>query len=96
MPKFNFHAGAAAASVLLALLVIIAELAAPFKAFLASVFGHHWIGKAVLISIVFIVVGFLYKKESIFGVKNEKLSWYGTLGSLAAIFLFYLAHYFVA
>ena len=96
MLKFNFYASAFASSLLLALLVIIAELAAPLKAFLASVFTHHWIGKAVLVVLAFIAVGFLYKKESIFGITNEKLAWYGTLGTLAAIFLFYVIHYFVA
>ena len=35
MLKFNFYASAFASSLLLALLVIIAELAAPLKAFLA-------------------------------------------------------------
>lgn len=91
--KFNFYNGAFAASTLLAVLVIAAELAKPFKAFLGSVFGHHWIGKAVLIAIAFIIVGFVYKKDELFGIDSEKISWYSTLGCLVIIFLFYIYHF---
>ncbi len=91
--KFNFYNGAFAASVLLAVLVIGAELAKPFKSFLGSIFSHHWIGKAVLIAIAFVIFGFLYKKDKVFGVKSEKISWYSTLGCLAVIFLFYIYHF---
>ena len=93
--KFSFYNGAFAASVLLAVLVIAAELAKPFKDFLASVFTHHWIGKAVLTAAAFVIIGYLYKQDNVFGVKSEKASWYATLGSLAVILLFYILHFFV-
>lgn len=96
MPKFNFYAGAFTSSLLLALLVIIAELAKPLKDFLASVFTHHWVGKAVLVTLAFVIAGFFYKKDEMFGIENEKVSWYGTLGSFVAIFLFFVLHYFIA
>ena len=92
--KFNFYNGAFAASFLLAILVIAAELYAPLKTLLGNAFSHHWIGKAVLITIAFIIVGFTYVKNELFGVKSEKISWYSTLASLAVIFLFYIIHYF--
>lgn len=91
--KFNFYNGAFAASTLLAVLVIAAELAKPFKAFLASIFIHHWIGKAVLIAIAFVIFGFIYKKDELFGIDSEKISWYSILGCLLIIFLFYVVHF---
>lgn len=93
MKKFNFYNGAFAASTLLAILVIVAELAKPFKTLLAAVFSHHWIGKAVLITIAFAIFGFFYEKN-IFGMDSKKLSWYSVLGSLIIIFLFFVIHYF--
>lgn len=91
--RFSFYNGAFAASVLLAVLVIAAELSKLFKDFLASVFTHHWIGKAVLTATTFVVVGLIYKKDSIFDINSEKAAWYSMLGSLAAILLFYIAHF---
>lgn len=93
--RFNFYNGTFAASALLAVLVIAAELYAPFKTFLASVFTHHWIAKAVLIVLAFVIVGLAYKKDKLFGIKSEQISWYGILGSLAAIFLFYIVEFFI-
>ena len=92
--RFSFYNGAFAAAVLLAVLVIAAELAKPFKDFLASIFTHHWIGKAVLTAAAFLIVGYVYKQDNVFGVKSEKASWYATLGSLAVILLFYVLHFF--
>ena len=89
--KFNFHFGAAASSWLLALLVITAELAPPFKDFLKATFGHHWIGKTLIVAIVFFLTGILLaNKNSIGKYKDEQLSWYSVLGSLAVILLFYI------
>ncbi len=93
MKKFNGHAGTFAASLVLTILVVAAELVPFVKTFLAAVFTHHWIGKAVIISLAFIAVGFGYQKKKIFNVQYEKISWYGVLGSLAIIFLFYIIHY---
>ena len=96
MKKFNFYNGAFAASTLLAILVITAELSKPFKEFLASIFSHHWIGKAILITIVFIIVGFTYKKDELFGIGSKEVSWRSTLSSLIIIFLFYIIHYLIS
>lgn len=92
--KFSFYNGAFAASILLAVLVIAAELAKPFKDFLASIFTHHWIGKGVLTAAAFVIIGYTYKQDKVFGIKSEKASWYAILGSLAVIFLFYIIHFF--
>ena len=89
--KFNFYLGAAASAWLLAILVIVAELAAPFKTLLQTLFGHHWIGKAVIVALVFVAAGFLVKEKK----PHEKLAWYSAVGSMAVIFLFYVIEFLV-
>ena len=96
MKRFNFFVGAAVAAVVLALLVVFAELIGPFKSFLATLFSHHWIGKAVIMPVAFLVAGFVAKegkKDSVALAKN--VTWYGCLGSLGAMLVFYIL-YFVA
>ncbi|MEK7171397.1 MAG: hypothetical protein AAB739_00665 [Patescibacteria group bacterium] len=41
------------------LITIAAELYAPLKDFLKSVFWHHWLGKSVILIILFIAVAFI-------------------------------------
>jgi hypothetical protein len=95
MAKFNFYFGAAASSWLLAILVIAAELYAPFKNLLKNIFTHHWIGKGIIITIAFLAFGFILKgKESVGNIKDDKLAWYSTLGSLIVIFLFFIMEFF--
>lgn len=89
--KFNFCLGAAASSWLLAIMVMAAELYAPFKALLAAVFAHHWIGKAALTAAAFVVFGFLLKERK----TDERLAWRSILGSLAVIFAFYVLEFIV-
>lgn len=95
MTKFNFYFGAVASAWLLTILIIIAELVSPFKTFLANIFKHHWIGKGVLITLTFLIVGFLLKdKTSLGNVPDDKLAWYSMLGSLIVIFLFFIIEFF--
>ncbi len=95
MKKFNFHFGAAASAWMLVILVIAAELAEPFKNLLKSGFGHHWVGKAVIMFLTFVIMGLLMRnKRSVAGVLDSKLAWYGVLASLLAIFLFYVVEFF--
>lgn len=95
MAKFNFYLGAAASSWVLAILVIVAELYEPFKNLLKSIFTHHWIGKAAIVALVFLVFGFMLKnKKSIFNIQDNKLAWNSMLGSLAIIFLFFIIEFF--
>lgn len=88
--KFNFYLGAAVSAWLLAIMVITGELAAPFKALLQTLFGHHWIGKAVIVALVFAAVTFLVREKK----PHEKLAWYSAVGSMAVIFLFYVIEFF--
>lgn len=95
MAKFNYYFGASASALLLAVLVIAAELISPFKNFLKAAFTHHWIGKGVIITLAFVIFGFLFKdKDSIAKLSSEKIAWYSTIGSLAAILLFYIMEFF--
>ena len=94
MAKFNFYLGAAASAWLLAILVIVSELISPFKTFLANVFTHHWIGKAVIVHLAFVVFGFLLQnKKSILNFSDEKAAWYSTIASLIVIFLFFIIEF---
>ncbi len=92
---FNFHLGIAASSLLLAILVIGGELFAPLKDLLKNVFTHHWIGKAVIISLVFFIAGYLARNREAGKIPDEELAWKSTLASIAAIFAFYIIHYFL-
>lgn len=92
--KFNVFNGTAAASILLAVLVVAAEISKPFKAGLGSVFTHHWIAKIVLMTVAFLLIGFMYQKNKLFGIDSEKLAWESTLASIGVIFIFYIIHYF--
>jgi len=96
MARFNFYAGATASAWLLATLVIVAELIVPFKTLLKTIFSHHWIGKAVAITLAFIIFGFLLKEKVSSGRFNESnIAWYSTIGNLLAILLFFVIEYFV-
>lgn len=93
MKKFNVYKAGSAAAILLAVMVIFAELVKPFKEILKNIFWHHWIGKVVLMSVVFLIVGYLYKDK--ISLADEKFAWKSVLASLAAILLFYIIHYFI-
>jgi hypothetical protein len=63
--KFNSFLAITVSSWLLALMVIIAEFSSPFKDFLTVIFSHHWMGKLVILIIVFLIVGFLFKEKKV-------------------------------
>ena len=93
--KFNFYSGGIFASWVLTLSVILAELVQPFKDVLTTAFTHHWIGKIVLMGVVFLIFGFAYKRKKMFGKKLEHVAWKSVTWSLNTIFLFYLLFYFL-
>ncbi len=94
--KFNHYLGVTAASWLLAMLVIAAELYSPFKDILKATFGHHWIGKVVLVAAAFIAFGLLVKeKKTIWGQPANKFAWNSVRGSLIVILLFYILEFII-
>ncbi len=91
----NFNNGATVSSVLLTVLVLCAELIPAFKNALASVFGHHWVGKLAIVLATFVIISFVWKSETVFGKESGKVAWYSILGSIAVMLLFYTIHYLV-
>ncbi len=95
MAKFNFCFGTAASAWMLLILVVAAELMEPFKTLIKTIFGHHWIGKAIIMALAFLVFGFLLGNEkSIKNPRQDKIAWYSMLFSLIAILLFFVIEYF--
>ena len=95
MKKFNYYAGIFYSSIVLTLLIIIAEFVEPFKNLLKSTFYHHWIGKIVITIIVFILIGLFYKKDPLLEKSPDKISFQTTIICLAIILLFFIFHYFL-
>ena len=96
MRKFNGYLGAAVSAWLLAIMVILSELSAPFKEFLKGTFTHHWLGKLVIMAAAFLIFGWLLKNETkIFGLKEEKFAWQSVIASLVIVILFFIVFYFV-
>ena len=94
--KFNYYIGATACSWLLLALILAAEFSAPFKGILVSLFGHHWIGKAVLITLAFAAAGFAFpEKKSVAGIADRDCAWYSAVSVLALIFLFFAIHFVI-
>jgi len=78
-----------------AVVTICSELSSTFKELLASIGGHHWIGKSVLSLVVF---GVLYGVFAMFG--NDRFSLRDTSWLIAtvvlsglAIVIFYVVHF---
>ena len=94
MKKFNYYNAVSSASILLTMLVISAEFIKPLKDFLASVFFHHWIGKAVLMVLVFFIFGLIFRRD-IEKEADKKIAWYSVIVSLSIIFLFFVVLFFV-
>lgn len=92
----SMYLAAVVASLLIITLTIGAELLPMLKTTLKNVFGHHWIGKSVLATIVFFVTYFAFREIEILDIKRwtilVTIVW--VLGNLA-IFGFYIWHFFI-
>ena len=94
MAKFNFYLGESASSLLLVILVIITEVSDSFNNLLKLIFTHHWIGKAVLMVLVFFIFGLIFRRD-IEKEADKKIAWYSVIVSLSIIFLFFVVLFFV-
>ncbi len=76
-------------------LTLGAELSAPFKTLIAEIGGHHWVGKSILSTALFLVVFLIFKKtnDSSSVLKNSYLVVGSAVGGGLIIFLFYLQHF---
>lgn len=93
----NSKALTRAAAVTIALVAVAtmgSELSAPFKEFLSSIGGHHWIGKSVLSIIFFGLLYLLFSKVSDdrFTLKDTGLLIGTVIVSGLAILVFYVRH----
>ena len=91
--KFNQYKAITFSSLLLTILVIASELSEVFKNTLKAIFSHHWVAKAIIISIVFFIVGFAYKNK--ISTSDEKNAWRAALASMIIIFLLFIILYLV-
>ncbi|MEW6063564.1 MAG: hypothetical protein AB1571_04315 [Nanoarchaeota archaeon] len=90
--KFNFYIGTSASSLLLAILVVIAELSEFFKGALNYLFIHHWIGKAVLMALALFIFGFAFRRDIERDI-DLKIAWRSILASLIIIVLFNIINF---
>ena len=88
---FSVYRGMTVSAWFLFVLVVVAELVAPFKAFLVLLFSHHWIAKAVLVPLAFFFFGFFPRTKNF---SSASLAWDSTLLSLLLILFFFIIHYF--
>jgi hypothetical protein len=60
------------AVIFITLITVIADLYSPTKNWLKNIFTHHWVGKGILASSLFIVLTFLFSLTP-FSVNENKL-----------------------
>lgn len=51
--------GAIVAMFFVVVATVVAELHKPFKNFLAQNLWHHWVGKGIIASVIFLIFGFV-------------------------------------
>lgn len=79
------------------ILTVVGELVAPFKSFLASITGHHWVTKGVFevafFFVLFLIFASVFKKEEKGKPRGIYATMIVTILSGIAILLFYVLHY---
>ena len=74
---------------------VLSEQSESFKTLLASLGGHHWVGKSIVAASAFVLLYFLMRR--IRETRNPLMLMLVVSASIAAggviIFLFYIAHY---
>lgn len=81
-------------AVVIVLMVIIADLAAPFKNFLAGLTGHHWTAKGVIGALLFIILTVVFNAKGTDDnlEKNINFAIITTVSGSVIMFLFYIIH----
>ena len=71
------------------------EQSESFKALLASIAGHHWVGKSIVATVTFLILYMLMKRtgESRNPLMLMLLVCASVIGGGLAIFLFFVSHY---
>ncbi len=82
---------------LITIVVIAAELAAPFKNFFAGITGHHWTARGIFGVLLFILLTLIFNAKS--GSddlgKSINLVIVSAVSGTIVLFLFYTIHYVV-
>lgn len=83
--------------ILMTIVIIAAELAAPFKNFLAGITGHHWTAKGIFGALLFIIFTLIFNAKS--GSddigKSINLVMVSAVSGAIVLLLFYTIHYVV-
>ena len=93
----KYYIAAIASIVYIALITIVGELFPPVKDFLKNTFWHHWLGKSVVLVLLFALVSFFAGKISDTDTAHDEkyLNWIfagAALGALS-IFIFFVLEY---
>ena len=89
--KFNFSNSALWSTWALTFLIIAGDLIKPIKEILKATFTHHWIGKAVITTLVFIAIGFIFSKQD----ERPNKAWGNIVIQLILILIFYTIEYII-
>lgn len=83
------------ASLYIPLVTIAGELNAPFKNFFKNIFWHHWLGKGIVLILLYIVCVLLFSKTKESGKEERWLSWTAGISVISAlsIFIFFVVEY---
>jgi len=76
------------------LLTLLSELYSPFEDFLKLTFGHHWIGKALIVTVLFFGLTFAFKNKKFEKYDLFKLTNISFVAGVILILLFYLWEFF--
>jgi uncharacterized membrane protein SirB2 len=95
---YSFAGAAIIAIVFVGVATILAELYKPFKDWLAETFYHHWMGKGIIMIVIFYLLGFIGFRAS--GEEDKMISMSRILFWTALIWIlaitgFYLYEYII-
>lgn len=93
----KFYLAAIISLLYIPIVTISAELVAPLKAFIKSIFWHHWFGKSVILIILFFVLSLIFSRSKNSSSAGEEkflsvITWVA-FASVVSIFLFFTYEY---
>lgn len=94
----KYYIAAIATFLFIPIITIGAELIPPLKDFLKLYFWHHWLGKGVLLIVLFMLLSLIFKfadKKEMESEHEKYLLWIFilALGGSLAIFIFFVLEY---
>lgn len=96
MKKLNYYLGAVVSSWILFAMIALTEFWPPFKPFLISLAGHHWIAKGITVFSLFILVSVLFSDvKKIGNYSVNEAAWKSVVSVLVLIVLLFLFIWFM-